>query len=232
MDIGEITRVAQDYLKVIWSAVEWGEQPITTKAIAEKFATTPANVSDTMRRLAAQDLVHYAPYKPVTLTDRGRRYAVAMVRRHRLIETFLVNTLGYAWDEVHDEAEQLEHAASERMIDRIEALLGQPQADPHGDPIPTREGHTHHDANAIKLADAEPGSYRITRVSDADPALLELFRAETLLPLRGISVVGHDSGRHTVLRGDGSGQITLNGSAANAIWLVPEGSDATMLHTA
>lgn len=222
MDIGEITTIAQDYVKVIWSAVEWGEDPITTTALAQRFATTSANVSDTVRRLAAQGLVCYEPYKPVRLTRRGRDYALAMVRRHRLIETFLVETLGYSWDEVHDEAEQLEHAASERMIDRIDALLDHPMSDPHGDPIPDREGRTRHDANATKLSEATPGAYRITRVSDADPALLARFRAESLVPTTSVRVLAHEGDVHTVAVADrATRRTTLTTEAADAVWLVP-----------
>ncbi|PZQ39340.1 MAG: metal-dependent transcriptional regulator, partial [Phenylobacterium zucineum] len=126
MEADDLTPIAQDYLKVIWSAVEWGEPPITTKALAERFATSQANVSGTMRRLQARGLVDYEPYKPVRLTELGLRLAIAMVRRHRLIETFLAETLGYGWEEVHDDAERLEHAASDRFLTRIDELLGHP----------------------------------------------------------------------------------------------------------
>ena len=122
--VDELTAVAQDYLKVIWSATEWGDPPITTKGLAARLGTTQANVSETVKRLAAQGLVTYESYRPVRLTARGERLAVAMVRRHRLIEAFLVGVLDYRWDEVHDEAEALEHAASDTLIDRIDALLG------------------------------------------------------------------------------------------------------------
>lgn len=106
-EVDALTPVAQDYLKVIWAATEWGEPPITTKGLATRFGTTQANVSETVRRLEAQGLVAYEPYRPVVLTELGVRLAMAMVRRHRLIECFLATTLGYGWDEVHDEAERL-----------------------------------------------------------------------------------------------------------------------------
>ena len=122
MDVDTITPVAQDYLKAIWTATEWGGAPITTGALASRFGTSAANVTDTVRRLAAQGLVEYTPYRPVQLTEDGAAYAVAMVRRHRLIETFLVTALGYGWDEVHTEAERLEHAVSDTLVERIDAF--------------------------------------------------------------------------------------------------------------
>src|SRR6478609_10835212 len=99
-----------------------------------------STVSETVRRLSAQGLLEHAPYGAIALTDRGRSLALAMVRRHRLLEAFLVTELGYGWDEVHDEAEVLEHAVSDRLIARIDAKLGFPQRDPHGDPIPGSDG--------------------------------------------------------------------------------------------
>ncbi|MWV60763.1 metal-dependent transcriptional regulator [Rathayibacter sp. VKM Ac-2754] len=172
MDIDSISPVAQDYVKAIWSATEWGDPPITTKALAARFGTSPANVSDTLHRLAAQDLVEYRPYKPVRLTETGAALALVMVRRHRILESFLVTTLGYPWDEVHDEAERLEHAASDGLIDRLDALLGHPSADPHGDPIPTSEGRTRTVDGAVRLSEAGPGRHLVHRISDAEPLAL------------------------------------------------------------
>lgn len=189
MDPSEITPVAQDYLKAIWSATEWGDPPITTSALAARFDTSAPNVTDTIKRLAAQGLVEHRPYKPVRLTPSGRAYAVAMVRRHRLLETFLVSMLGYSWDQVHDESEQLEHAASDMLIERIDALLEHPRQDPHGDPIPTADGRTHLPEGTLRLTDAPPGNYRIVRVSDTDPALLQVLDLEGLLPGSPLRVV-------------------------------------------
>ncbi|MFT4296052.1 MAG: metal-dependent transcriptional regulator [Micropruina sp.] len=178
--VEQLTPIAQDYLKVIWSATEWGDPPITTKGLATRLGTTQANVSDTVKRLAAQGLVTYESYRPVRLTERGERLAVAMVRRHRLIEAFLVGVLGYRWDEVHDEAEALEHAASETLIDRIDALLGHPVADPHGDPIPAADGALRRPP-AVRLRETS-GLRRIVRVSDADPDVLARCQALGIVP--------------------------------------------------
>ncbi|MFF2773189.1 iron dependent repressor, metal binding and dimerization domain protein, partial [Streptomyces bacillaris] len=129
-------------------------------------------MSDGIRRLADQGLVVHEPYGAIELTEDGRRGAVAMVRRHRLIETFLVEELGYGWDEVHDEAEVLEHAVSDGLVDRIDRRLGFPARDPHGDPIPTADG-TPRRPEAVPLLNAETGvPLTVLRISDADPAVL------------------------------------------------------------
>ena len=140
MRAGEVSEVSQDYLKAIWSAQEWGGDPMTATELANRFGTTKANVTEVLKRLDELGLITRVPYRPPVLTEEGKAIALSMVRRHRLIETFLVKSLGYGWDEVHDEAEILEHAASDRLIDRIDAFLGHPTSDPHGDPIPGADG--------------------------------------------------------------------------------------------
>ncbi len=186
--VDDLTPIAQDYLKVIWSAIEWGDPPITTKGLAARFATTQANVSETMRRLHRQGLVDYQPYRPVTLTSLGRSLAVAMVRRHRLLETYLAQSLGYGWEEVHDEAERLEHAVSDEFLDRIDVLLGHPQLDPHGDPIPGPNGDWAPQPEAIRLSEAEPGDYRVVRVADTDPEQLTRLQRAHVVPGERIQV--------------------------------------------
>lgn len=116
---------------MIWTAQEWSREKVSTKLLAERIGVSASTASESIRKLADQGLVHHEKYGAVTLTDAGRRAALAMVRRHRLMETFLVQELGYGWDEVHDEAEILEHAVSDRMLDRIDAKLGHPTRDPH-----------------------------------------------------------------------------------------------------
>ncbi|MEO6997068.1 MAG: metal-dependent transcriptional regulator [Terracoccus sp.] len=195
MSVDEITPVAQDYLKVIWSATEWGGPAIGTKELALRFGTTAANVSETVKRLATQHLVEHQPYKPVVLTERGTDLALAMVRRHRLVESFLVETLGYDWDEVHDEAERLEHAVSDTMIDRIDRLLGHPVADPHGDPIPAADGTVTRPAGTVNLSETGAGAFTVVRISDADPACLGRLLALEVLPGATIMVILDDSTR-------------------------------------
>ncbi|MEF3121726.1 metal-dependent transcriptional regulator [Kocuria flava] len=221
MNLSEITPVAQDYLKAIWSATEWGDPPITTTALATRLGTTAPNVTDTVKRLAAQGLVEYRPYKPVTLTETGRAYAIAMVRRHRLLETFLVITLGYSWDQVHAEAERLEHAASDELIERIDATLGHPAHDPHGDPIPTVDGHTHRPAHALRLDTAPPGTYQITRISDADPQRLTRFRDQGLTPGTDLGLTERTTNGAATIAITPRHRITLAPDDTAAIWVLP-----------
>lgn len=216
-----LTRVAEDFLKAIWSATEWGGAPITGRALAERFGTTPASVSDTLRRLATQGLLIHEPYQPVSLTEAGERHAVAMVRKHRLIEAFLVRTLGYSWEEVHDEAENLEHAVSTTMIERIDTLLGHPTRDPHGDPIPRVDGTTPHPSQAINLAEAAHGIYEVTRISDDDPGLLRLLARHGLRPGSIMDASATETrGSVALTPHDGGAQVVLLPEAARALWVI------------
>ena len=123
-DARGLTSVAQDYLRVIWKVQEWSGEKVSTKMLAERLGVSASTASESIRKLADQGLVEHEKYGAVTLTERGRRAAVSVVRRHRLLETFLVQVLGYSWDEVDDEAEVLEHAVSDLMLSRIDAKLG------------------------------------------------------------------------------------------------------------
>lgn len=175
MSVSELSVSVQNYLKAVWSLSEWSEGPVSPTSIAEKTGLKLSSVSDAVRKLTAQGLLDHTPYGAVQLTEQGRAYAVAMVRRHRLIESFLVTVLGYGWDQVHEEAEHLEHAVSDFMVDRIDEFLGFPVRDPHGDPIPARDG-TVARPDAIPLTEAAPGStVEVERISDTDPSLLQFF---------------------------------------------------------
>ena len=216
----DLTPVAQDYLKFIWCAREWSSAPVTTKMLAQRLGVGAPTVSETVRRLTVQGLVAHAPYGEITLTDVGRAHAVAMVRRHRLLETYLVRELGYGWDEVHDEAEVLEHAVSELLIDRIDARLGHPARDPHGDPIPTRDGRVP-TPPARQLRDLEPGEWVVARISDADPDLLRYCAAVGLgLDARLTVLARHPDAAMIGLRVGGR-HVDLAEAAASALWAVP-----------
>lgn len=166
-----LTGQAEDYLKVIYEIERDGE-PAATTAIAERLHIAPASVSGMIRRLARQGLVVVERYRGARLTAKGRRVALQMIRRHRILESFLVTRLGYGWDGVHEEAERLEHAASPALIERMAASLGHPEVDPHGAPIPLADG-TVDDARLPNLGDlAEGEQARVARMSDRDPALL------------------------------------------------------------
>lgn len=175
MSVSELLASTQNYLKAVWGLTEWTSVPVTPSLIAERTGLKLSTVSDAVRRLTNQGLLEHAPYGSVELTETGRAFALAMVRRHRLIETFLVSVLGYSWDQVHDEAETLEHAVSDFMIDRIDAFLGYPTRDPHGDPIPSADG-TVHIPDAKQLTAVGAGHQVVVeRISDADSTLLQFF---------------------------------------------------------
>ena len=174
--------MAQDYLKVIWTAQEWSHEKVSTKMLAERIGVSASTASESIRKLADQGLVDHEKYGAVTLTAAGRDAALAMVRRHRLMETFLVRELGYSWDEVHDEAEVLEHAVSDRMLSRIDAKLGYPTRDPHGDPIPAADGQVPTpDARQLSVChDGDTGT--VARISDSDPEMLRYLAEREIAP--------------------------------------------------
>ena len=220
-----LTPVAQDYLKVIWSAREWSTAPMTTKRLADRLGVAASTVSETVRCLTDQGLVAHAPYGSVELTERGAALAVAMVRRHRLLETFLVSELGYAWDEVHDEAEVLEHAVSDTLVDRIDARLGFPRRDPHGDPIPTPDGQVV-TPPARALWHLDPGEWQVARISDADPALLRYLASVGLVLDSHVVVVERRPGVGTVAVRVTPPPVTPVPDDATPGAGIPPGSDA------
>ena len=157
----------EDYLKAIYD-LERDAHPAATNDIAERLAVSPASVSGMMRRLAEQGLITHEPYRGVRLTQDGRRAALRTLRRHRILECYLTEVLGYPWDRVHDEAERLEHAASEELIERMADALGDPLHDPHGAPIPSREGVVE-ETTRRTIADAVSGErLRVRQVMDED----------------------------------------------------------------
>ncbi|WP_076672951.1 MULTISPECIES: metal-dependent transcriptional regulator [unclassified Microbacterium] len=205
--------VADDYLKAIYHHTEWQDTPITPSQLAGVLSLAPSSVTEMVKKLAAQGLVTHRPYGPVSLTPAGQRRAAGVIRRHRLIETWLVREFAYTWDEVHDEAEVLEHALSDRLLEGIDERLGRPRFDPHGDAIPDAEGAVHREAFVL-LAEAPVGhAGRVLRVSDRDP---ELLRA---LVERGIDV-GHELEvvSDEVVRADGV-EMSLPAGAGGSVWL-------------
>lgn len=183
------TPAAEDYLKTIYAHTEWQPEPITPKALATRLGIAPSSVTEMVKKLAAGGLVAHVPYGPLTLTAAGRLRATAVVRRHRLIETWLVRELGYAWDEVHDEAEVLEHCISDRLLEAIDTHLGRPTADPHGDLIPAADGSTLR-VPGVLLAEAAPGhTGTVLRVSDRDPTVLRSVAEAGLAPGSTLTVV-------------------------------------------
>jgi len=160
----------EDYVKVIYGHTEWQPEPISTTGLAGRLGLAASSVTEMVKKLVVQGLVSHEPYGAIELTADGTALALRMVRRHRLIETWLVQHVGYSWDEVHDEAEVLEHAMSDRLLNALEAKLGHPTRDPHGDPIPSRNG-TVTRPTAVVLTESPDGGV-VVRISDRDPHLL------------------------------------------------------------
>lgn len=183
-----ITAAMEDYLKVIFRLSEDGQRA-TTQAIAERMNVAAPSVTGMIKRLADLNLVEHERYRSVTLTATGTKAALEVVRHHRLLELYLAEALGYSWDEVHDEAERLEHTISEEFEDRIDAVLGYPTTDPHGDPIPSRSGLIS-EVPDDRLASLEVGdTATISRVADSDPEKLRYLGTIGLYPETRISVV-------------------------------------------
>ncbi|MDO5700096.1 MAG: metal-dependent transcriptional regulator [Bowdeniella nasicola] len=226
----ELTSTIEDYLKVIWAGNEWNDDDITIGALATTLGLAPSSVSETIKRLTAQKLVEHKPYGGIRLTTDGERAAVRIVRRHRILETYLVRFFGYSWDEVHDEAENLEHGASERLIDAMDAALSYPDVDPHGDPIPRADGSLPNAALNDKrrtLADLDTGvDAVVVRVSDAVPELLRYCDREGLTLGAHVQVVERICSAQ-LMRAEVSGrEVTLSSAAAAAVWVRPEKEQA------
>ena len=175
----------EDYVKAIWAVA--GSGAASTKDVAERLSIAPPSVTNMFVRLQEMGLVEYERYRGASLTGRGRGEALRLIRRHRLIETFLLEHLGYSWREVHDEAERLEHAVSDGFTERLAEFLGHPDQDPHGDPIPAADGSLAPD-DSFPLGEATAGQrVRISKVGD-DPSTLEYLGDHGLVPGRLLSV--------------------------------------------
>lgn len=168
----------ENYLKAILQLeLRTGAQCVSTGQLAAALGVSPGTVTSMQKTLDEAGLANYRPYEGVALSEEGRRLALKMVRRHRLIELFLVQTLNLTWDQVHDEAEHMEHAVSDFLVDRIDEYLGHPEADPHGDPIPASDGQLRgHAAHTVPLVSCSRGSQvRLARVMNQDPEFLRFL---------------------------------------------------------
>jgi DtxR family Mn-dependent transcriptional regulator len=179
----------QDYAKAIYMLQVRGGGLATTNALAERLAVTPGSASSMVKKMGDMGLVTHAPYKGVRLTKRGLRVALEVVRHHRLLELYLAESLGLPWDRVHDEAEVLEHVLSEELEELIASKLGDPTHDPHGDPIPTRDGHIT-EQETESLEDLPAGARgKFVRISDSDPRMLRYLSERGVSPGDSFEVV-------------------------------------------
>ena len=190
-DSDALTGPVEDYLKAIYE-LERGAALAGTNDIAQRLELTPASVSGMVKRLADQGLLAYEPYRGVKLTPAGKRAALRTLRRHRVIESYLAQALGYEWDRVHEEADKLEHAASDELVDRMAAAIGEPAFDPHGAPIPTREGEMD-ERDYHSLADVAVGFHaRVVRVSDDNPQMLRYLLELGIVPSAEVEIVARE----------------------------------------
>lgn len=176
------TESVENCLKAVYELERSGQESVSTTDLANRLGVAPPSVTGMMRRLAESGLIEYAPYHGARLTETGQRVALRTLRRHRIIETYLARALGLSWDLVHEEAERLEHAASDALIDRMATVLGNPTVDPHGAPIPTADGAID-ERKLTPLTELEVGDRaRIVSVYDEDPDRLRYLAQLGLIP--------------------------------------------------
>lgn len=189
----------EDYLKAIY-AVARDQGKVTTQALADRLEVSPASVTNMLKRLADCKLVLYAPYRGVELTESGRKIAMEMIRHHRLLELYLTQALGYSWDEVHAEAELLEHFISEKLEARIDEALGFPSLDPHGAPIPTLEGEIRLSPTGLLAHQTPNTTGEVVQVVDTDADVLRELAEAGIFPGVTVTVLGMPEGGSAHLR--------------------------------
>jgi DtxR family Mn-dependent transcriptional regulator len=213
----------ENYLKAIFLGTaaprnEDGMSLLPMGQLAAALGVAPGTATSMVKTLAESGLVRYEPYTGVALTPAGEKLAASVVRRHRLIELFLVRVLGFGWDEVHDEAEHLEHVVSERLIERIDEMLGRPEVDPHGDPIPDAEGAVQPQNVQTLLTCPLHTTVTVTRVIDQDRDFLRFIERHALKPGQSLTVEAREAASDSVrLRGQGAAAITIGARAASKL---------------
>ena len=218
----------ENYLKAIYqgqSALTRDERLVSMGQVAAALAVTPGTATTMVKALAESGLAEYEPYSGVRLTPSGEKLAGLVLRRHRLVELFLVNVMGMSWAEVHEEAEQLEHVVSERLIERIDQMLGHPTHDPHGDPIPTPEGALtpRHLDSLLTCPVKIP--LKVKRIADQDPAFLRFIEDNALKPGQTVEVETRDAAADSVmLRRGEHGRLTIGARAASKLLVEVDGS--------
>jgi DtxR family transcriptional regulator, Mn-dependent transcriptional regulator len=227
------SQTVENYLKAIYlaqgtagasgdGASETDRSLVPMGQLAAALGVVPGTATTMVKTLAESGLVHYEPYMGVRLTPAGERLAALVLRRHRLIEQFLVQVLGMNWSEVHDEAERLEHAVSERLIDRIDEMLGRPAVDPHGDPIPGPEGKLASQTYPDLLTCPVDTPLLVTRVTDQEAKFLRFIEDRHLKPGQRISIVNRDPASDSVtVRSDNGHETTIGTRAASKVLVVP-----------
>jgi DtxR family Mn-dependent transcriptional regulator len=214
------SQTVENYLKTIYLAQSEAPTDVLVPMgqVAAALGVVPGTATTMMKTLSESGLVRYEPYMGVRLTPAGEKIATLVLRRHRLVELFLVKVLGMSWAEVHDEAERLEHAVSERLIDLIDDMLGRPAVDPHGDPIPTAEGTVARFDDVDLLAAAVGSPVTVTRIADQEPDFLRFIEERGLMPGRRLTVLERDQAADAVrLRSEDGRETTVGARAASKV---------------
>ncbi len=215
----------ENYLKAIYlgqSALAQDARLVPMGQVAAALGVTPGTATTMVKALADSGLAEYEPYSGVRLSSAGEKLAGLVLRRHRLVELFLVQVMGMSWAEVHDEAEQLEHVVSERLIERIDEMLGRPTHNPHGDPIPNPDGAiaAHHLESLLTCPLATP--LKVTRIADQDPAFLRFIESYDLKPGQRVEVESRDAAADSVLLRNKDRRMTIGARAASKLLVEPD----------
>jgi DtxR family Mn-dependent transcriptional regulator len=215
----------ENYLKAIYqgqSALAAGTRLVPMGQVASALGVTPGTATTMVKALAESGLADYEPYSGVRLSAAGERLAALVLRRHRLVELFLVQMMGMKWDEVHDDAEQLEHVVSDRLIERIDEMLGRPTHDPHGDPIPAADGTIAQRQLDNLLTCPLNTPLKVTRIADQDPAFLRFIETNELKPGQPVDVEDRDAAADSVVvRGKDRRRLTIGARAASKLLVEP-----------
>ncbi len=218
-----VTSAVEDYAKAIYALQERGSEAVSTNALAERLGVTAASASGMVKRLGELGLAEHEPYRGVALTESGRRVALEVIRHHRLLELYLVESLGVPWDRVHEEAEVLEHVLSEQLEERIAAQLGDPTHDPHGDPIPSRELVLESTRTQSLQSRSAGDRGRFTRVSDSNPEMLRFLAERGIAPGDDFEVIDKQPFEGPLFVRFGDTVHVLGGSLARAMRVVTAG---------
>jgi DtxR family transcriptional regulator, Mn-dependent transcriptional regulator len=217
------TIAVENYLKHVLLLSEGGEELVSMGELAAAVAVVPGTATTMVKALADEGLVEHRPRHGVRLTAAGRRMALTVLRKHRLVETFLVNVLKMDWSKVHEEAEQLEHAISDEVLDRLDALLGHPTTDPHGDPIPSRQGKLSSQVYATLATCVTERPVKIVRITEQSEEFLQFAEQNGLQPGTSLRVMDRNLTAGLVtLRKTGSRTLALSVVAAGKILVEPE----------
>ncbi len=214
----------ENYLKAILQIeLKTGEQCVSSGQLAQALNVSPGTVTSMQKTLAEAQLADYRPYEGVRLTESGRQVAMRMLRRHRLLEQFLVQTLNLTWDQVHEEAENMEHAVSDFLVDRMDEFLGHPAHDPHGDPIPAANGVLRGAGSlSLSLRKCSPaGRVRLVRVTNQDRDFLRYLSSAGLELGREVVVARNSTEAEVVEIEHGGSHTTIGYAAAEHIWVEP-----------